>query len=193
MTGLVGREPLVREVRSELAAGHSVLLYGPEAIGKSAIVAATATQGVTIVDPFERVTRQRAAQIRRALDRGAVYLGAARVSHGRDLGAVGRILWRFRLLRVRELPTTVLIRILASELTGGVELTADGDPAWAHQAAQLAAGRPGFAVAMAQFARVWRHEYGYLPLPGMAFAASREEAVIRALSHHVPGAQRRQI
>lgn len=75
-TDLIGRDALMREVTTNLAAGRSVLLYGPEAIGKSAIIATVERDDVVVVDPFEHMTRQRAAEIRRRLDHGALYVGA---------------------------------------------------------------------------------------------------------------------
>jgi len=186
LTSLVGRDALVRSVTAELDAGHSVLLYGPEAIGKSAIVAASARDGVVVIDPFQHVARQQAARIRRALDRGVVHLGAARVSHGPELGAVGRVLWRFRLVRVRELAPILLTRIVTSELEESNDPMMKPERAWVREVASLAGGRPGFAAGMARFAVTWHRQHGYLPLPALAFAASREDAVIRTLPASPP-------
>ncbi len=169
---------MVHQVRTLLTNRQSVLLFGPEAIGKSAILAAAAKEGIRVVDPFERVSRQVACDMRRALDRGEVFLGASRVSHGRQLGAVGRILWRFSLIRVRELPDRVLQDIVARELGTGTRM-ADG--AWLRDVVTLARGRPGFAGGMGRFARQWRETHGYLPLPAMAFAVIREDDAIRGL------------
>lgn len=189
-TGLLGRDAIVRQVIRELDAGRSVLLFGPEAIGKSAIITATARDGVLVVDPFERITSQQAYRMRRALDRGAVYLGAARVACGRELGAVGRILWRFSVVRVRESPHAVLAQIVLGELRRRGGPARDPDRTWVREIVALARGRPGFAVAMARFAADWRRAHGYLAAPAFAFAAVREDNVIRALRHAEPRAKR---
>ena len=176
---LFGRDALVRQVAGNLAAGRSVLLFGPEGIGKSAIVAAVRGNHV-VIDPFERISRQAASRMRRALDRGIVHLAAARAENRRTLGAVGRILWRFSMLRVRELPDPMLRRIVRNELRRSVTEREDRG-AWVQDLVALARGRPGFAVAMARFAVEWQRRHGYLPMPGLAFAAMREDAAIRSL------------
>lgn len=178
-TDLIGRDALVRDVTDHLEAGRSVLLYGPEAIGKSAIIAAVVRKDVIVIDPFERVTRHQAADIRRALDRDSVYLAATRAASRRALGAVGRILWRFSMVRVRELPDSVISRIIVRECRRGVDGTPEA--AWIREVASLAHGRPGFAIAMARFAAEWRRQRGYSPLPALAFSATREDAMIGAL------------
>lgn len=102
---LVGRAELLHAVAERLAAGHSVLLTGPTGIGKSALIQALETPGLTTIDPFERVTPARAARLRRSLDRGAVCVAAASARDRRAIGAAGRILWRFttvQLLRIEE-------------------------------------------------------------------------------------------
>lgn len=180
-TELLGRDAVIRQVDRDLDAGRSVLLFGPESIGKSAIIAAVARAGVQVIDPFEGITRRQASRMRRALDRGAVYLGAARVARGPELGAVGRILWRFSLVRVRELPDAVMRRVVLGELEPCGGLPDEAGAAWVREIVALARGRPGFAVAMARFAADWRGAHGYLAAPAFAFAAVREEAVIRAL------------
>ena len=180
---LIGQESVIRQVRDLLADGQSVLLFGPEAIGKTAIITAVAQEGVTVIDPFARVSAQKACDIRRALDRGAVFLGASRVSHGRQLGSVGRILWRFALVRVRELQDPTLRHIVASKVGVSEDET---NRAWLGEIVTLARGRPGFATAMGQFAKEWRDARGYLPLPALAFAATREDTAIRALRARAP-------
>jgi hypothetical protein len=109
-----------------------------------------------------------------------VYLGAARVAERRELGAVGRILWRFSMLRVRELSDAVLRRIVARELGLGDQALLR-ERGWVAETVRLAHGRPGFATAMSRCAVEWRSRRGYLPLPAFAFAAMREDAVIRTL------------
>jgi hypothetical protein len=176
---LLGRDAVVGRAAHTLAAGHSVLLFGPDGIGKSAIVAAIPGEH-TVLDPFGPISRQAAARIRRALDRGTVYLAAARSTDRRALGAVGRILWRFRMIRVRELPATVLSRIVATELRRSLSDIRSTD-VWVHGVVAQAQGRPGFAVAMARFAVEWHRRHGHLPMPAFVFAAAREEAAIRSL------------
>lgn len=178
-TELVGRDALVREVTGHLTAGRSVLLYGPEAIGKSAIIGALGRGDFVIVDPFEHVTRQRAAAMRRALDHGAVFVGATRAASRRALGAVGRILWRFSMVRIRELPDSVVRRIVVRECRRAIDQELEA--AWIREVVSLARGRPGFATAMAQFATQWHRQRGYWPLPALAFASSREGAMIASL------------
>ena len=72
-----GRQTLLRLARMALASGRSVLLVGPEGIGKSTIVEAISGDHV-VIDPIEHVSRQTASRIRRSLDRGEVYLAATR-------------------------------------------------------------------------------------------------------------------
>lgn len=178
-TDLRGRDALLRQVAARLTAGRSVLLYGPEGMGKSAIVAALARDGVVVMDPFEHVNRQQASQMRRALDRGAVYLGATRATSRRALGAVGRILWRFSMIRVRELPDPILGRIVTQQLRRAIPAV-DVDRTWLHEVVTLTKGRPGFATVMARFAVEWHRRHGYLP-PALMFVATREDAAIRML------------
>lgn len=175
---LHGREALVRDVRSLLTAGKSVLLFGPEAIGKSAIIAAVADGDITVIDPFDHVTRQHAYELRRAFDRGAIVVAASCSSQRRDIGAVGRILWRFTRVRVRELADAALRCVLLDELG---PFGHDVDIAWVREVVALAHGRPGYVKAMGQVARVWKDHHGYLPLPAFAFARIREEAALRTL------------
>lgn len=179
-TDLLGRAVLVRQVADTLAAGRSVLLYGPEGIGKSAIISAVTAGDVVVADPFEHITRRQACQMRRALDRGVVHLGATRAGSKRGLGAVGRILWRFSGIRVRELPDPVLGRIVMRELRQS-EADIDPERPWLREIVAFARGRPGFATAMARFAVDWHRRHRYLPMPALAFAATREDATIRSL------------
>jgi hypothetical protein len=183
-TDLLGRDVLVRDVANSLAAGRSVLLYRPDGIGKSAVIAALAQDGIVIIDPFEHITRQHAYRMRRALDHGAVHLVATRDIRRRALGAVGRILWRFSMVRVRELPDAIINRVVMREIQRS-SLEADLERSWMREVVILARGRPGFAAAMGRFAVEWRSAHGYWPIPGFAFAATRGEAVIG--SRQAPG------
>jgi hypothetical protein len=90
-------------------------------------------------------------------------------------------MWRFSTVRVRELPDPIVQRIVTREVRGRVDANAKPETAWVREIATLARGRPGFAIAMAQFAARWRCQHGYLPMPALAFAASRADATIRAL------------
>lgn len=176
---LPGQEAVIHQVKDLLEAGRSVLLFGPEAIGKSAIIRAVAHEGIVVIDPLEHVGSQRASHIRRALDHGVVHLAASRVSRGRQLGSVGRIMWRFSTVRVRELSDAVIRRIVTDVVSSPKEASIESS--WIHEIAALARGRPGFATAMGRFAIEWRRQHGYLPMPALAFAASREDAAIRGL------------
>jgi hypothetical protein len=81
------------------------------------------------------------------------------------------------MVRVRELPDPIMYRVVKRE-TGLVGDEADG---WIREIVSLAQGRPGFATAMGRFARQWKSAHGYLPLAALAFAATREDTVIRRL------------
>ncbi|MBI3492158.1 MAG: hypothetical protein HY047_10305 [Acidobacteria bacterium] len=146
---LVGRGPILEVVADYLTAGRSVLLIGPTGIGKSALIQALATPRLTIFDPFERVTRARAARLRRSLNRGEVCLAAASARDRRLIGAVGRVLWRFTTIRVPPLASTAIRTIIHERFQ------ADGcdagrlDREWVRKAIVEARGRPGYAVAMA--------------------------------------------
>lgn len=187
VTELAGQGAVIRQVTDLMKTGRSVLLFGPEGIGKSAIIAAVAGEGVVVVDPFEHITPQQASRMRRALDRGVVYLAASRVARGRQLGAVGRIMWRFSTVRVRELPDPIMRRIVTGEMRGAVETKLQNP--WVHEVVALARGRPGFATAMARFAVEWKRQHGYSPMPALAFAATRGDVAIRTLRRleHVAG------
>ena len=175
---LLGRSRVIREVESLLASGRSVLLYGPEGIGKSAIVECVRREGVVVVDPLQRLSSQRASRIRRALDRGVPHVAASRVPSGRQLGAVGRILWRFSTVRVRELPDAIIRRILVHELQ---DVRCAPRREWFREVAELSQGRPGFATSMGRLAAEWTRTHGDLPTPPFVYAAVREDDAIRAL------------
>jgi hypothetical protein len=157
-SSLSGRAAVLRQVLELMDAGRSVLLFGPEGIGKSAIIQAVVRAGTVIVDPFERITRPRACQMRRALDHGIVHLAASRVSQGPELGAVGRVLWRFSIVRVRELPDGIIRGILLRELRAGDDSLCP-QKVWVNDLVRLAAGRPGFAIAMGRFAAEWHRRH----------------------------------
>jgi hypothetical protein len=188
---LPGQEPLIRQITDLLKAGRSVLLFGPEGIGKSAIIAAVARDGLIVVDPLEHVSPQRAFRMRRALDHGVVHVAASRVARGRELGSVGRIMWRFSTVRVRELRDSIIRRIVISEVGATDRAGVEPDSGWIREMIALAKGRPGFATAMGRFAAEWRRQHGYLPMPALAFAATRADATIRRLQPAAQTAGRR--
>jgi hypothetical protein len=167
---LIGRGTLVREVRAELAAGRSVLLFGPSGVGKTAVVAATATSAVTVLDPFERVTSMAACRIRRGMDHGQVFLAAACTSDRREIGHVGRILWRMRMMRVRALDPLEMRRLLERHLQGARVATQDLPVGWRHEAVAAADGLPGHLLMLADVAIDRRNRLGAWPAPGFALA-----------------------
>lgn len=146
---LVGRGQILEIVADYLAAGRSVLLTGPTGIGKSALIQALATPGVTTIDPFERVTPARAARLRRSLDRGAVCLAAASTRDRRVIGAVGRILWRFTTVRIPPLPPAAIRTIIAERFHADGWDVRHLDRQWVRKARAAARGRPGYALAIA--------------------------------------------
>jgi len=175
---LLGQARVIREAEKLLDSGRSVLLFGPEGIGKTAVIEVVQRPGVVVVDPLQHVSAQRASKLRRALDRGVLHLAAARVPSGRELGAVGRILWRFSTVRVRELPDPIMYRIVARALQ---ERHCTARREWIREVAALAKGRPGFATNAARVASEWACAHGDVPTPAFAFAAAREDDAIRSL------------
>jgi len=175
---LLGQARVIREVEKLLDSGRSVLLFGPEGIGKTAVIEVVRRPGVVVVDPLQHVSPQRASKLRRALDCGVLHLAAARVPSGRELGAVGRILWRFSTVRVRELPDPIMCRIVARALQ---EWHCTARREWIREVAALAKGRPGFATNVVRVASEWARAHGDVPTPAFAFAAARENDVIRSL------------
>jgi hypothetical protein len=175
---LLGQARVVREVEPRLDGGRSALLFGPEDIGKTAVIEVARRPGIVVVDPLQYASPQRASKLRRALDRGVLHLAAARVPSGRELGAVGRILWRFSTVRVRELPDPIRCRIVARALPVS-HCTARRE--WIREVAALAKGRPGFATNVARVASEWARTHGDVPTPVFAFAAAREDEAIRSL------------
>jgi hypothetical protein len=157
----------VEAVGVELQSGRSVLLVGPEAIGKSAIAQAFATPEVILLDPFEHVGRLAAKRLRQRLDRGHVAVATARSHLVRDIGAVGRILWQFRTLRVRPLQAGSIHQILIDTLhQEGASPLYLPDSWWA-EAIAAAGGRPGYAVAIGRDTARALAESGRWPSPGL--------------------------
>lgn len=156
---LFGRDNLIAELKQHLIDRVSVLLVGPPGVGKSALIDALGPLPlVDIVDPFERVSCLHAAQLRRRLDRGATMLAAARTPHRSGLGAVGRILWRFRIVRVRPLSNRDIARIVQLSLQKR-RADCSGAEQWIDDIASVANGLPARACAFAEAGcRYWeRH------------------------------------
>jgi len=173
---LVGRDALLREMAAHLTLGRSVLLFGPEGVGKTAVIQAGAVPGLTIVDPFEHVSTVAAFRIRRAMDRGAVFLAAARTTDRRVLGHVGRVLWRMRTMRVMPLTAAEIRLVIERQLARAQIETGTLPPGWLNAAAAEAAGLPGQAILLVgAAARRWRAT-GAWPPPGFALAVARDEA-----------------
>jgi energy-coupling factor transporter ATP-binding protein EcfA2 len=172
----------VREVEALLDAGRSVLLVGPHGSGKSAVIRAVVRAGVMIEDPFAGVTTRRAATLRRALDRGAVLLGAASRLDAAALGHVGRFRWRLEHVYLRPLPPRAIAKIIRTSLVAaGVQVSPDRR--WMAQAVSVAGGVPGRATALAsRVALRWRQSATLLP-PGMALAMAWQDDWIAYADH----------
>lgn len=166
---LIGRGALLAEIRALLREGRSVLLVGPEHIGKTAIVEAVAVGDVTILDPFEHVSARQGARVRAAMDRGAVFLAAARSLDRRRLGCVGRIAFRFHTMRVPPLPAASMRRLVADRCAAASIPDSAATPDWVNGVIRMAHGRPGVALAIVdEAARVWARR-ARLPLPAAAY------------------------
>lgn len=166
---LVGRTQLTRAVADLLAQERNVLLFGPSGIGKSALIRAVAAREVMVVDPFERVSAQRAARIRRSMDRGAFWIGAAQTLDRRRLGRVGRIAWRFTAIRVPPLSDTWMRRLITRACSSaGIPIdlvTAE----WLRAILNIAQGRPGAGLTIVeQTCRMYAGER-QLPPPVTAY------------------------
>lgn len=173
---LGGRASLVHTVDALLAAQRSVLLVGPPGMGKSAIIAATRRPAdVLVLDPLEHVSSLRAGQLRHALDRGTLCLGATRDLDRARLGRVGRLLWRMTVVRVLPLPRPTIRDLLLESLRAQSVPTARITRAWLHEAIDAVAGRPGFALALTrEAAEDWRRS-GHLPGARVAFIRALQD------------------
>jgi len=147
---LRGRANVVHAVNAQLRSGQSVLLVGPEAVGKSAIATAVARPDVLLLDPLQKIGRQLARTLRYRLDSGHVAVATARTRPPGRIAGVGRILWRFRTIHVPPVPAAVIRQIIRDtfrhEGPGGAELP----ESWWRDAIAAANGRPGYAVAIAR-------------------------------------------
>ena len=168
-SAFLGRRALVRAVALLLASGRNVLLVGPTGVGKSAVIRAVASSESMIVDPFERISAQRAARIRRSMDRGVVWIGAAQTLDRGELGQVGRIAWRFNAVRVPPLSEALMRRLTVTACSrSGIRMELISE-SWLRALLRLARGRPGSALAIVeQSSRLWHAEHR-LPPPATAY------------------------
>ncbi len=191
MSRLLSRDRLIEEVRAALVAGRSVLLVGPAGVGKTAVLRAVCeSTRVEVVDPFEHLSRLEAALVRRHLDSDGVYVGAARSLERRTLGAVGRILWRFDIVRVRPLSGPEIGRILRDALARarpGMAL----DDGWVRELERLSKGLPGRAVGLASAALAYWDRRRELPTPAWTLTEALVASVLG--SRPDPGERRRRV
>ena len=173
---LIGRETVVHEAEAYLAARRSVLLVGPAGSGKTAVIGQIQREGLLVVDPFARITTPRAAALRRALDRGAIILGAARSLDRKEMGHVGRIAWRFDRVYLRPLPPRDILRIVRATLDGEGATDLAPDRQWRSEAIDVAAGLPGRAVALASVAALRWRQRGALVPPRFALVIAGQDA-----------------
>ena len=163
MAALIGRDELVGHIKRLIGEGINVLLVGPSGVGKSALIDAT-VGGVSCerVDPFEHISRMRAARLRRHMDAGVIMIGAARTLDRRRMGAVGRIAWRFRVVRVPPLATADMRELIRRTLTADFPAAADIDT-WIRAIARRAGGIPGRGRALAEAGISYWRRWGVLP------------------------------
>jgi energy-coupling factor transporter ATP-binding protein EcfA2 len=159
---LVARDALVDDVGARLTRGTNVLLVGPRGVGKSAIVdVLSAALPVERIDPFECISRARAARLRVHLDHGATIVAAAETLDRRQLGAVGRILWRFQVVRVPPLPRAAMTLVIRHALPADVTELAGAD-AWIAALASYANGLPATGLAFAASGLSYWRQHGVL-------------------------------
>ena len=163
MAPLIGRRALVGQIEQLLGERINVLLVGPPGAGKSAVIDAI-VRGVACerVDPFEHISRIHAARLRRHLDAGAIMIGAARTLDRRQMGAVGRIAWRFRIVRVPPLTHPEMCEVIRQRLTADIPGGADVD-AWVRDLARCADGLPGYGSDLAEAGISYWRRRGALP------------------------------
>jgi hypothetical protein len=186
---VIGRDELLRDVRAHLAHGRSVLLVGPPGVGKTAIVDRAATSDLLVIDPFEHVGSVAAARIRRAMDCGHIVLAAARTRDRHAIGAVGRILWRLTMVRVRPLTAHETCLIVEARVREARLVDHPPTDAWLHEAAIEAGGLPGHAHQLADAAIARYQRTGRWCAPGFALAMAHAEIWqrMRALESGAPG------
>jgi replication-associated recombination protein RarA len=174
---LIGRAAIIARVSDLLDARRNVLLFGPPGIGKSAIVKSVARPDLVVVDPFERVSRQLAARLRRVMEADRIVLAVGRSAQASDLGAVRRVLWRMEAVRIEPLNARDIRTLLRVELTrGGVAGTAVLN-SWLSAAVKVVDGVPGRAVAVAHAAAMrWRVDRALLP-PRLALVVAWQDGL----------------
>jgi hypothetical protein len=160
---LVARDTLVDDVGARLTRGTNVLLVGPRGVGKSAIIdVLPAALPVERLDPFERISRAHASRLRVHLDHGATIVAAAETLDRRRLGTVGRILWRFQVVRVPPLPRAAMTLVIRRALPAAIAEMAGAD-AWIAALASHANGLPGTGLAFAASGLSYWRRLGVLP------------------------------
>jgi hypothetical protein len=174
---LIGREKVVHEAEAYLSARRSVLLVGPAGSGKTAVITQIQREGLLVVDPFAHITSPRASALRRALDRGAVVVGAARSLDRKETGHVGRIAWRFDRVYLRPLLPRDIRRIVRGTLDaeGAPDLAPDRH--WMSEAIEVAAGLPGRAVSLASVAAARWRQRGALVPPRFALVVAWQDGL----------------
>jgi hypothetical protein len=156
-----------------------VLLVGPAGSGKTAIIEVVRREGLLVVDPFAGITTPRAAALRRALNRGALVLGAARSLDPHDMGHAGRVSWRFERVYLRPLPPREIVRIVRQALDHDLRAGLGVDRRWLSAAVQAADGLPGRAVALASVVGARWRQRGVLLPPRFALLIACQEAIGR--------------
>jgi len=172
---LRGRDAELAEVMSALQAGQSVLLFGPEAVGKSAIARTVASANILLLDPFEHVSGHRAHRVLHWLDQGRVAVATSRTRRRSDIGAVGRVLWRFTPVRVEPLSRAWIRQILWDILGLALHRSQALPSSWWSQAIAASRGRPGYAAAIATGTARALDASGRVPSPHLVLLDARLE------------------
>ena len=177
---LIGRTALIARVNRLLDVRRSVLLFGPPGVGKSAIVTSVSRPGLVVADPFERVSRQLAARLRRVMEADGIVLAAGRSEHASDLGAVRRVLWRMESVRIEPLCARDIRTLLRTELTQRGVVPSEVPNSWLSDAVRVVDGVPGRALAVARAAALrWRVGRSLLP-PRLALVVAWQDGLSEA-------------
>lgn len=172
---LIGREDLLARLSDLVRDGHHVLLWGPRGIGKSALIAALHPRSARVIDPLEHMHSHAAAQVLRAMDRGAQFVAASRSLDRAQLGAVRRFAWRFTTVRVPVLARLAMRRVVVRECGLAHIPVGLATDQWVRATVRIAKGSPGAAIALVRAAADRCTSTGHLPAP----AAAQIEARIR--------------